>query len=732
MAIIRKYSPKFYFALAAIALTLRNAKPVLAAETDKTTTLPEVVVTDQKNKKSYKPEAMSSPKYTVPLRDVPQTVTVIPQAVMQEQGASTLRETLRNVPGISIQAGEGGVPAGDSLSIRGFSARTDLFVDGIRDFGGYTRDSFNFEQIEVVKGPASSYAGRGSTGGSVNLVTKAPRSDAFYRGSVGFGVIDEYQRDTIDLNQPLDAVGLDNTAVRLNVLYHDADTPERDFVENERWAVAPSIKFGIDTPTRLTLAWFRMDQDNVPDYGIPWVPTSQQAGLQAYRGGAPPVDFDNFYGILARDYENTVTDVSTILLEHDFSEEVSLRNLTRYGYTLRDSVITAPRFVSTTTTNLNRQLQSRDMDDSVIANQTDLTIEFKTGQFDHTAVVGLEVAHEGSNNNLRTAPNAPVNDLFNPSPEAPFTGSVTPTGAWNEAKAESISIYGFDTMDINEQWEIGGGLRWDNFEVDYRSRATNGALTDAGRGDDSLSWRAGVVYKPRPNGSIYAAYGTSFNPSAEGLTLSAGGASANSINVDPEESETYEFGTKWDVFEEKLSVTAAVFRTDKTNARTEDPANPGDIIVLDGEQRVDGIELGVAGELTKEWSMFGAYTFLDSEVTKSANPLERGNPISNTPENSFNLWTTYQLPKNFEVGTGVQFVDTRYSSAIVGNPTNSRKEAPDYWLWDMMAAYKVNENVTLRFNIYNITDEDYIGSVGGGHFIPGAGRSAIVSTEFDF
>ncbi len=732
MAIIKKHSPGFYLLVLTLALAFRNARPSFAAEADKSaTTLPEVLVSGRQDKKTYKPDALSSPKYTVPLKDVPQTIAVVNQAVMQEQGSTTLRETLRNVPGISIQAGEGGVPAGDNLSIRGFNARTDIFVDGVRDFGGYTRDPFNIDQVEVVKGPASSYAGRGSTGGSINLVSKAPETENFIAGTTGFGVIDESMRHTLDVNQSLDKLGVENAALRLNLVWQESDTTGRDFVENERWGIAPSLAFGIDTDTRLTLNYFRLEQENVPDYGLPWVPTNH-TGLAAFADGAPPVDFDNFYGILARDYEDTLTDLSTIILEHDFNERFTLRNATRYGWTMRDSVITAPRFVNTTGTDITRQLQSRDMDDSIWANQTDLTSKFDVGPVKHTLVTGVELAYETSNNNLRTAPAASNADLFNPAPEVPFAGQVTPTGAWNEAKSFSWALYAFDTAALNEQWDLVGGLRLDRFDLTYRTRAANGELVEPGRGDDFVSWKAGVVYKPVPVGSVYAAYGTSFNPSAEGLTLGSTASSANNINVDPEQSETYEVGTKWDFLDELLQFTAAVFRTNKTNARTENPADAGDLVVLDGEQRVDGIELGVAGNLTKDWTLFAAYTLLESEVETSRNPLEVGNELSNTPENTFNLWSVYQLPMNFEVGTGVQFVDTRYSSSVTGSPTASRKVAPDYWTWDAMAAYKVNENVTMRFNIYNILDEDYIGSVGGGHFIPGAGRTATVTTEFKF
>jgi catecholate siderophore receptor len=243
-----------------------------------------------------------------------------------------------------------------------------------------------------------------------------------------------------------------------------------------------------------------------------------------------------------------------------------------------------------------------------------------------------------------------------------------------------------------------------------------------------VSWRAGLVYKPVKQGSIYAAYGTSFNPSAEGLTLSSAPAAANNFKTDPEESRTVELGTKWDLLENRLSLSLAIFRTEKTDARTEDPADATDIVVLDGEQRVDGIEVGVAGRITDKWQVFGGYAYMESEITESLNPAEEGSELNNTPENTFSLWTTYALPWNVEVGAGAQYVDSRFSN----NNRFTRREAPSYVTFDAMAGWNVNKNFSLRLNVYNLTDEEYIDRVGGGHFVPGAGISATLTASLKF
>ncbi|HMJ91691.1 MAG TPA: TonB-dependent receptor plug domain-containing protein, partial [Candidatus Acidoferrum sp.] len=278
-------------ALAASAQT----SPTVSAGTNNPARLPDVVVKGQQERMgdAVKPDSVQSPRYTEPLRDVPQTITVVPRALIQQQNATSLRDVLRNVPGISYQAGEGGVPAGDNLSIRGFSARTDMFVDNVRDFGGYSRDPFNVDQVEVAKGPASSYAGRGSTGGSVNLVSKTPYLEHLYGGSFGLGT-DDYKRLTLDVNQPIPKSPIPGTALRLNGMWHESGVAGRDVVEDTRWGIAPSVAFGLGTPTRVTLSYFHLEQDNIPSYGIPWVPLNT-GPLARFSNDAPPVDFGNFY-----------------------------------------------------------------------------------------------------------------------------------------------------------------------------------------------------------------------------------------------------------------------------------------------------------------------------------------------------------------------------------------------------------------------------------------------------
>ena len=663
----------------------------------------------------------SSPQYTQPLRETPQSLTVIPQALIEQQGATSLRDILRNVTGISLQAGEGGGgQPGDNLAIRGFASRNDIFVDGVRDFGAYSRDPFNIEQVEVTKGPGSVYIGRGSTGGSLNLSTKRPSAEPIHEMTLAAGT-DNYSRSTIDVNQPIE--GIAGSAVRLNAMWTQADTPGRDAVANERWGIAPSITFGLGTPTRVTLSYSHLAQDNISDYGIPWVPPTN-VPLAEYADKPAPVDFDNFYGLTDRDHEETATGIATAQIDHDLSGTVSLRNLVRHGRSERDSIVTAPRFASTTSTDLNRQFQSRDLEDEILAYQSDLTARFRSGSIAHALVAGIEVARETSQNYPRTGPTAPLADLFDPDPGVPYPGPITRTGAKTESTADTGAVFVSDTVEIGEKWQLSGGLRWDHFNIDHESRAVDGVVSPFERTDEMVTWRAGVVHNIRPNGSLYAAAGTSFNPSAEGNVGLA--LSTSTVDLEPEKSRGYELGTKWDFLSARLAVTAALFRTDKTNARTPG-LNPGDpAIVLEGEQRVDGLELGVSGSPTAPWYVFVGYTFLDSEVLESNTPAEVGKQLANTPEHSVSLWTTYRFGTAFEIGGGANYVGDRFN-----NNTETRV-APDYWLFDAMASYDVTDWLTLRLNVTNLADERYIDRVGGGHFIPGASRSAALTTQLKF
>jgi catecholate siderophore receptor len=658
-----------------------------------------------------KAAVVSSPKFTQPVLDTPRTLTVIPDEVFTAQGATTLRDVLRNTPGITFQAGEGGggLP-GDTFSMRGFSSGNDITVDGIREVGAYSRDAFNLAQVEVVKGPSSAVAGRGSTGGSINLVTKTPKQESFTHVSGAAGT-DDYSRSTIDANLPMTAIA--DSAFRVNAMFGASDVAGRDVVHNSSWGVAPSLGFWIGKPTRFTLSYQHVAQDNIPDYGLPW----------AAFGASPSVDQSNFYGLEHYDYENIESNLATAIFEHDLRSGWVLRNISRWGANDRDSAITSPRPP-------NRQLQRRTMEMTQCTSQTSLNGSFTSGGLRHDLALGLEVGREGtqSRNQSQTA-NQPQIDINDPDPsQEPFGPMPANLGNPSETNLDLVALYAFDTVQLSPNWELTGGARFDSVDVDYTllDRAT-GRVTALARQDEMLSWSAGAVYKPRKNASLYASFGTSFNASVDagavGAALSDVPTAANNIHLEPEKTENLEIGGKWEIDNGRAIVTGALFRTTKTNARTRSATT--EPFVLDGEQQVDGVEIGVNGHLTERWTVLAGYSHLKSEFVRSSNPAEEGTQLAFTPENTLNVWTDYRL-NALSFGGGVQYMDSVFRNAA------NTAEVPSYWLAGAMAAYDVTHSLTLRLNANNLTNEHYVDRIGGGHYIPGPGRSLMLTAELGF
>jgi catecholate siderophore receptor len=652
------------------------------------------------------------------VRDAPQSISIIPREVIEQQSASTLRDVLRNVSGISMAAGEGGGgPGGDNLTLRGFGARNDIFVDGIRDFASYTRDTFNIEQVEVVKGPSSAQTGRGSTGGYINMFSKQPEANSFAGGTLALGA-PSFIRATSDLNLGGNDIGLPSAAIRVNTLFHKADTPGRDHVETKRVGFAPSASLGLGSNTRAILSYMYLRQNNVPDYGIPFVPASNNELIE-YRDRPAPVDYDNYYGLLDRDREKLRTNIVTFAVEHDVNESIRLSNTTRYGHATRDSIFSAPRFRDNDSVLIRPQPQSRDTVDTILLNQSNLFAKFATGDIAHDIVAGLEVSKEKSHNQLRTVTEGDPTDLFNPDPERPWNGTIVDVpGGIVRAQANTVAAYLFDTIKFSEALLLSGGIRYEHYKSSFQAAPPAERL---GRVDRNLTWRAGVTVKPVKRLSLYAGAGTSVNPSIENMTQTTPTAAV--IALKPERSRTFEIGAKYDGFDGKLLVTGALFRTDKINART--PGLPGDpATVLEGRQRVDGVELGVTGRLTRDWQVIAAYTYLDSKVRESNTASEIGNRLANVPTHSGSVWTTYKLPFGLEVGGGVRYVGTRFT-----NVANTRR-IDDYWVTDATLAYDLSRQMTVRLNAFNLFDERYIDQVGGGHFIPGPGRSVLATLSF--
>ena len=716
---------------AAIFTVLQTAAPAMAAD-NKPQQLPKISVGATED--SVKVDVASSPKYSQPLLDTPQTITVIPATVIRERGAATLRDVLRNSPGITFQAGEGGggLPGDQNFSMRGTSARNSLFIDGVRDIGSYTRDSFNLQQVEVIKGPTGTMAGRSATSGAINQVTKAPQLEDLQEYSLGYGS-DDYKRVTSDINL---GVG-DSMAFRLNAMVHDAEVSNRDVVENQRWGIAPSFALGLGTSTRFTASALYVDEDNVPDYGLPWGSTTQTTATDPSHNGTfptgayeatPAVDQSNFYGLKNYDYEDIETKSGTLQLEHDFSETVTARNVLRYLDSERSSAITAPRPP-------NRQLQRRDMEMENITNLTDVTLDFATGGIQHSLVTGLELTRETTNSrNSANSINQPtIPDFFNPDPNLAPLGPMAPnTGNPSETEIKNMALYVVDTLKLSEQWAITAGVRRDDVDVDYQLRTlTTGVTEKLSRSDEEVTYQGAVTFKPVPEGTLYVAYGTGFDPTVDagttGSALSSSPTQANNVNLPPEESTNLEAGTKWELLDRRLALNGAVFRTEKTNLRTRNLNT--DPFILDGEQIIEGVELSASGMLSSAWSVFAGASWLDTEYKLSRNPLDQGQELPLVPEFSANAWTTYALPFGLTVGLGAQYIDdmVRSRSATLGELV-----VDGFVLFDAMASYQMNDTVSLRLNVINLADEEYVDRFGGGHYVPGAGRSVQLTAYLSF
>ncbi len=677
---------------------------------------------------SYKVDESGLGKLTEPLRDTPQTISTISKQVLEDRGMTNLNDAFRNVPGITLGASEFNWQ-GNNPNIRGFNSRTDMFADGMRDFGNYYRDPFNSEQIEVLQGPASMVFGRGSTGGAVNTVTKEANLDSRIFGGLNFGT-DSTKRISVDVNEALPELG-EGTAFRLNAMGHDGEIAGRDGGEQSRYGFAGSLALGLGSPTRLVVNYLHQKNNDTPDYGLPW-----------FGGAVAPVPRNNYYGFNS-DYQKSQADIVTAKLDHDFSDDLKLHTQLRYGDYERQNRITEPQIAAAVgtppaTVTVNRNVFAGFADESFLAGQVDLRANFRTGSFEHKLVTGVDASNERSAPWFGFAQGVPGTNLLTPEKNAFFSSTGTPPNLIADTHANSIGVYVLDTMKFNDMFSVVGGIRWDSFKVNYgasRHVATTGAFVSSDRvlhTDKEFSYRAGVIFKPIEEGTIYASFGTSFNPSAESLTFvtSARGAFpvANAF-LDPEKNHSYELGTKWDLLGGKLAATAAIFRIVKENARVPNPATPG-FNALGGTQRAQGLDVGVTGNITDVWQITAGYVYLDGEVTATpagvvgAPPV--GAPLPFAPKHSASLWTSYVFG-DIQIGGGAQHQSLRYATN-----TGVIRSVGGYTTFDAMARYIYSEHLSFKVNLTNLTDKYYYDAIHPQHVFPGAGRTAMFAINVNY
>ncbi|WP_283630200.1 TonB-dependent receptor [Shewanella baltica] len=674
----------------------------------------------------YNTRKVQSGKFTDDLLNSAKTVTVINQDLIKDMGAQSFTDALRATPGITLGTGEGGNPYGDRPFIRGYDAQSSTFINGMRDVGSQSRETFNIEQIEVLKGPSSVYNGRGAVGGSINIVTKKAQAEDFINADVAIGT-DALKRASLDVNHVI----ADEAAVRVNLMAHDANTPGRDEVSGNRWGIAPSVTFGLTTPTKVTLEYYHFENHDIPDYGIPY---DQATGKPA------DVDPNNFYGLLLRDFRDNNDDTASVLISHDFNNDMQFTSTSVYSRNTNYYIVTNPDDTTGNVANgyVWRNTKSRHSVTKTLATQLQLAGEAKLAGFTNRFAIGTEFSNERTSNLSYTVDtgngrNAGCNDallanynctlLSKPNPHDPWVGSVTLGTDATVTETDTRSVYAFNTIELNESWMINGGVRWD----DYSTAAQN-STSSLSNDDDFLNYQLSVLYKPAVNGSIYAAWGTSSNPPGTSNGDGSDRLGSNNEDLKPEDTESYELGTKWDFFSGRLSLNGSVFQIEKNNARVATSADRNSPQENVGEQKVKGFEIGFSGDITEHWHGFGGYTYLDASLESNGfNAAYDGNRFPNTAKNSISLFTTYDITEQLNVGTGAY-----YMGQVYGNTANTLS-IPSYWRFDVVSSYKMNDFLTLRLNVQNLTDERYYDKAYTAHFANMApGRLVMLSADMHF
>ena len=714
----------------------------------------------------------SSTKLTAAPLETPQTITVVSERTLRDQNLLTLRDVLQTVPGITFGAGEGGGGYGDSINLRGYSANNDITTDGLRDSAQYSRtDTFNLQQIEVVNGSNGVYNGSGGVGGSINLVSKSPFGADRTTLAAGVGT-DSYLRGTLDSNM---LIG-DDVAVRITAMVHQNDVPGRDVEKYERWGVAPSITFGMGSRTQFTVALFHQEDENTPRYGVPY------ASNAFLNGPLPGVDPSNYYGYRNIDTQEIGVDSVTLKLRHEFSDTLTLTNTGRYLKVTQLTIVDPPQGTWCLASGFNAQTGAacaipgqyvvggprgsvRDTENVQLINQTDLNWTFNTGSVKHNLLVGLAFSNETydlvSGNVLRNplgaTPNPVLPNMTIAKPNNLYTGprNFIKTG-YSDGELNNQAIYAFDNIEFSPMFSINAGIRWENNEgeftsatiaVPYPAPPASPVITTAptARNAETLvSYRIGGVFKPMENASIYLAYGNVSTPSQ--ATVNGGCAltgTAQNCQLDPEEGEVIELGTKWDLLDGRLSLTGALFQNtrDKIRLASNDPGIP--VQQQDGKSRVRGITLGASGQILPNWTVIANYTYLDSEILQNVagtalppNDIDftKGDPIPLTPTHAFNIWTSWQINEQWLVGAGANYAG-EYAFARA-NATAPLLHSDAYWLLNAAVTWTINDKVGLQLNVKNLTDEEYYTNVrsnsGFGWAVPGDTRSATLTTTVRF
>lgn len=705
----------------------------------------------------YQANRLQGNKFTEPLLNTPKTVTVLTKELLDDRKLTTLADVARTTPGLTIGTGEGGNAFGDRFFIRGFDARSDMFIDGIRDTSVSVRENFFTEQVEIHRGPGSTFAGRGVSGGAINVVTKAAGDQNFYKADLTGGLTsDQTKRIVLDVNQ----VVTPDFSVRMVGMYQDAGVAGRNQVMDNRWGAGIATKW---TPTdwlKITTSYVHTEFDMRPDFGVPLYrqgPSAATGGrligtLEPVTEGL--VNRNTWYGQRFRDYYQAKQDIATVRAEASLGYGLTLSNATRYGLTGIDYIGSIPQAGNFTNPNpalwtVNTGAQSRNQENQNITNQTDLTYRFDTGPVKHTTVVGMEFANErvwrtnylgltseiNGGNPILGAAN--VQNLFLPFNYRTFAEPVLNRAGRTLMSADTKSVYLIETANFNDFIILNGGVRYDDYKVNVNTgNATTGIGSSNSVGTEAVNYNLGLTIKPVKELSIYAAMATSTSPIGaefDSGALSYGGlpttGNLGNVNALPAEKNTaYEVGAKYEMFGGKLLATAAYFETYKDNAREQ----IGTLWYASGKYKVNGFDLGLAGKITDDWSIFAGATFFESEVEKSQIAANRGRRLANVADQSFAVMTKYRVFDWLHVGGAANYRSEIWGGGLAATTNN---KLPGYWKFDAFAETYINKNfkVTLNvLNVFNKTTYDAFYQSGTPFAYIAPGRTVLLTASAKF
>ena len=687
------------------------------------------------------------------LQSTPQTVNVVSQQQMQEQQITTLDQALRNVPGVTVSLGEGGQGTnGDQFRVRGFLAKDDVYIDGLRDFGVYVRDSFAYEEVQVYKGPTSETFGQGTTGGAINIRQKKAHLGDKTKVEGSIGTASMY-RTTADVNKQIDAT----TAIRLNLMYHEQEFDKRDHVYSDRWGFAASLGFGLGTKETWHLNYLYQHNDRLPDVGVPMV--GRAITPDTFEVGKPVTEMgvarNKYYGT-DLDRDKADSHLITSLYRNELNSWLTLSNDTRLAFYDRSYANTVVNCSEPGNTTCSDNFFAGDPTATVplgggsaanpgynqdtwsFQNITTLAADFETGRFRHEAVAGIDVYHVENDRTQLTVVggNKPAQNIWNPTFHVPGRYLAERTNNTILSEATNVGLFASDRMWFNEQWSILAGVRWDHYSAESQQWTTS--WSDPNKATSNLvTPKASLIWEPTKSQTYYATWARSELPYGASITNTGSGLPVGAADRDPETGTLYEVGLKYSLFGDRLGLTAALFHMEKANLTQDDGS--GNIEPLGEEQRVRGVELGVTGQLTPAWNVQLAYAYMDSANTE-VEPDQRhllGKPVDHVPENVFAFWTTYDLtydlldlPGKLMVGGGVRYIDSYASYRWTRTPAPSY-EVPSYLSLDAVVSYEI-DGYKMAVNGFNLTDElNYEGAITNRALVA-PGRSFVFSLSKEF